>query len=259
MRKSMNEEEELKEFDSCVRESCPDLIMLLVSGSAAHGEMTERSDVDGTVFVECSSRSKLENYVNRFDSLARHEFGKPVEDGFYDPHWSLFLYPEGTIRDKETFAEFHNGLPVDFTMFNLKENSLLLRGEDLRSEFPVEYSSGMIDEWASFAPSYHLERAERLAEVEDRVRACYALSRSILQATRVLVWKEAECTSSSYREIVSAYRELNGSGSLPIWALEARERNFNLPLEEIRNRLELSDRFVRHILQEEVYRRDQLD
>ncbi|KXA97702.1 hypothetical protein AKJ37_02505 [candidate division MSBL1 archaeon SCGC-AAA259I09] len=43
---------ELRNFMSCVLESCPDPVMVLVTGSTVHGEMTELSDVDGTVFFE---------------------------------------------------------------------------------------------------------------------------------------------------------------------------------------------------------------
>lgn len=41
-------------------------------------------------------------------------------------------------------------------------------------------------------------------------------------------------------------------------ALKARERDFDVPLEEVRGRLELSDRFVQDILREKVYGRNQL-
>lgn len=238
---------ELGDFTYCVLGSCPNIVMLLVSGSTAQGEMTEYSDVDGTAFVKIDREDQLKEYKDRFGSLAQEKFNRSTENKFYEPHWSLFLYPEEAIRDVDIFGKFNGGLPADFTMFNLKENSLLVWGNDLRNEFPVEYRPDIIDEWASFAPSYHLGRAKKLAERGNRVKACYALSRSILQAARVVVWKDAKCTSSSYEDIVSAFQSLDESETLPVWALEARKKNFDVSLEEVRKKLNLSDRFVRGI------------
>ncbi|KXA98654.1 hypothetical protein AKJ39_01275 [candidate division MSBL1 archaeon SCGC-AAA259J03] len=236
-------------------ESCPGPVMVLVTGSTVHGEMTELSDVDGTVFLNFSRRAELDEYRGKFRGLAEEQFGKSTEKKFYEPHWSVFFYSCEAIRDTDVFARFNGELPADFTMFNLKENSLLLYGEERRDEFPVEYRQDMIDEWASFAPSYHLKRAEKLAGGKDRIRACYALSRSILQTTRVMVWKEAKCTSSSYSKIVGAYRELGRCESLPIWALEAREQDFDVPLKKVRDKLKPSNTFIWSVLREELYER----
>ncbi|KXB08664.1 hypothetical protein AKJ55_00555 [candidate division MSBL1 archaeon SCGC-AAA382M17] len=111
----------------------------------------------------------------------------------------------------------------------------------------------MVDEWASFAPTYHLHRAEELAKEEDGVKACYALSRSVLQAARVVVWKDARCTSSSYEKIVNSFQSLSRRESLPAWALDARNQNFDVSLETVREKLEPAGWFVRRVLKEKVF------
>ncbi|KXB07512.1 hypothetical protein AKJ52_00175 [candidate division MSBL1 archaeon SCGC-AAA382C18] len=238
---------EVREFVSCALEAIDNPVMLLISGSAAHEEMTKLSDIDGNAFVASTQSDELSTLEKSFETIARERYGKTTRGGFYEPHWSLFVYPEEAIKDKETFSNHLNGLPVDFTMFNLKENTILVHGEDRRPEIPAQYSQDMIDEWASFAPSYHLHRAEELSVRGKYTKACYALSRSILQVSRVVIWKEAECVSSSYEKIVNSVKNYLES-PLPEWALRKRKADFKSRPKELEERLEPAGKLLRTII-----------
>lgn len=62
-----------------------------------------------TAFAECSSRDKLESYVDRFESLARQKFDKPVADRFYEPHWFLFCIPWRPFETRKLLPNFTMG------------------------------------------------------------------------------------------------------------------------------------------------------
>ncbi|KXB08663.1 hypothetical protein AKJ55_00550 [candidate division MSBL1 archaeon SCGC-AAA382M17] len=100
---------ELRNFMSCVLESYPDPVMVLVTCSTVHGEMTELSDVDGTVFLNFSREPKLNEYQGKFRGLAEEQFGKSTEKEFYEPHWSVFFYSCEAIQDTDVFARFSGG------------------------------------------------------------------------------------------------------------------------------------------------------
>lgn len=238
---------EVREFISCALEAIDDPVTLLISGSTAHDEMTKFSDIDGNVFIDSTRTSELNSLKRNFETIAQERHGKATEGGFYDPHWSLFVYPEEAIKDKDTFSKYLTGLPPDFTLFNLKHNTVLAYGEDLRPEIPVRYSEDMIDEWASFAPNYHLRQAEELIKKERYTKGCYALSRSILQGSRVVVWKEAECTTSSYERIVKVAKNYLQS-PLPKWALQKRKIDFKSTREELGEKLESAREFLRTVI-----------
>lgn len=238
---------EVRKFVSCALEAIDNPVMLLVCGSVAHDEMTKLSDIDANAFVPPTQSDELSTLEKSFETIAREKYGKTTRGGFYEPHWSLFMYPEEAIKDKETFSNHLNGLPVDFTLFNLKHNTILVHGEDRRPEIPIQYSEDMIDEWASFAPSYHLHRAEDLSVRGKYTKACYALSRSILQVSRVVVWKEAGCVSSSYEKIVDSLKDYLES-PLPKWALGKRKEDFKSRPEELEKRLEPTGELLRKII-----------
>ncbi len=248
----MNQQnQEVQKFVSCALDVFGDPSMLLICGSTANGEMTELSDVDGNAFVDTRDEDKLSRLKENFERLAEEKYGKTTEGGFYEPHWSLFVLPKETIYRKEIFSRHVNGLPTDFTMFNLKHNTSIVYGEDLRGEIPVQFSPNLIDGWASFAPNYHLRRAEELLKEKKCRKACYALSRSILQGSRVVVWKEAECISSSYEKIVGVVKDFSESTLLE-WALEKRNKDFESTPEELGKRLERARGFLRTVIERYV-------
>lgn len=242
---------EVRKFVSCVLESIDEPVMLLICGSTAHDEMTKFSDIDGSAFIDSTSWNELNSLKKNFERLAEKKYDQTVNGGFYEPHWSLFLYPKKAIGDKKIFSKHLNDLPVDFTMFNLKHNTKLVYGEDLRFRMPVKYYKNMIDEWASFAPNFHFYQARELVTRNRKRKACYALSRSILQATRIVVWKKAKCITSSYEKIVKQAKN-HLQNPLPEWALKKRRNDFKSNTEELEKRLKETGVFFREIIKKHV-------
>ncbi|KXB05125.1 hypothetical protein AKJ48_00235 [candidate division MSBL1 archaeon SCGC-AAA261O19] len=114
----------------------------------------------------------------------------------------------------------------------------------------MKYNEGLIDEWLSFAPKYHLTQSEiMINNGEDLRKSTYALSRAILQTARGVDWKEDKNTSSSYKSITQSIKKMrHPQSSLVKWALEKRQNNFKSTTRETKTKLKPARKFLDTIM-----------
>ncbi|KXB02466.1 hypothetical protein AKJ44_00305 [candidate division MSBL1 archaeon SCGC-AAA261F17] len=247
------DDERVEKFVTCTLACHSKVKTLLIIGSAAHGELTKYSDIDGVMLTEVSEKDVISELEEDFNELAAKRFGKSSGNEFYSPHWSLFIYPEKAFTDKSIFSEYCP-LPLEFTLYNLKHNSKLVFGQDARKDISVKYNEGLIDEWLSFAPKYHLTQSEIMINNGENLRkSTYALSRAILQTARGVAWKEDKNTSSSYESIVQSMKKLeHHSTNLAEWALEKRRKDFESTIRETKSKLKPAENFLDNTLKRYV-------
>jgi len=219
--------EKLADALTCLLMSCELIHSVYLIGSTVYDDMVPGySDVDMHVLVDTDDHRKLADYKVNFNLIAEKLFGMPAHVYHYQEHFDAFFSPCQAITGVKQFEEYCI-LPVPWTLFNIKYNSKLLYGEDLRPRIPVEYSSELIDEWLGMAPRYHLENVFSHLTAGNTYKAAAALSRAILQTARGICWKEYKETSASYSKITDTLvKNKHPFRNLAIFALDLRKKQY---------------------------------
>lgn len=192
-------------FIKCVVMSCNKIDSIYLAGSSVYNErVLGFSDIEA--FILTNDDNNIHNYETNFETISATIFGAPNTRFFYQPHWDAFFYPTAAMLDVKRFSEVCQ-LFAEFSLLNFKLNTKLLYGEDIRPKVPINYDKEIIVPWLTSAPKFHLTNAFHYINIGDTTTAAAALSRSILQTGRAIVWKKYGYTGASYVCIVEILKK----------------------------------------------------